>query len=447
MRPLLLTAALALLLATPVAASAADFKDGDVLVGTSTGTYNVYDNGGTLLETIDQAAGGAQAVDCAFDRSGVLFTTAFGANQVIRFLGPAPHTRLAAIPVGASPESVSFARDGSFYVGHQSATLSLRKFSSAGTPIANFTPESRASLIDLSADQRTVFYTDRAPTAPPVVHRFDVESGANLPAFADLGGTARIADVKLLPPGDGSGGAIVAQTTTIKRVNGAGDVVATYDRTGEDSWFGIALDPDGQSFWAQTNAPGNVYRFNIATGTVDRGPLASAGSAFGICVKGSRTAALDNAPPSVSISTPAEGATFQQGQDVKAAFSCARRRQRHGHRPLHGHRRVRRRRSTPAPPGTKTFTRRGGRPRRQHRDGVAHLHRRGTALPPPVELKRILVVPVEQLPVPSARRSGSRASWSRTCPGARPSPRPAARSRAAAAAASASSRSATPAAT
>ena len=66
MRPLLLTVAIALLLATPVAASAADFKNGDVLVGTSTGTYNVYDNGGTLLEAINQAAGGGEAVDCAF---------------------------------------------------------------------------------------------------------------------------------------------------------------------------------------------------------------------------------------------------------------------------------------------------------------------------------------------------------------------------------------------
>jgi len=323
MRPLLLTAAIALLLATPVAASGADFKNGDVLVGTSTGMYNVYDNGGTLLETIDQAAGGAQAVDCAFDRSGVLYTTAFGAAQIVRFLGPAPHTKLASVTTGAQPESVSFARDGSFYVGHQANPDSLRKFSGAGTQTAAFSPTRPAALIDLSADQRTVFYTDRTTPTPPVVHRFDVETGTNLPDFADLGGTARIADVKLLAPGDGSGGAIVAQTTSIKRVNGNGDVVATYDRPGEDTWFGIALDPDGQSFWAQTTAPGNVFRFNIASGVVDRGPLASAASAFGICVKGSRTAALDNAPPSISIASPADGATFRQGEDVKADFSCA----------------------------------------------------------------------------------------------------------------------------
>ena len=326
MRPLLMTAAIALLLATPVAASAADFKDGDVFVGTSTGEYIVYDNGGTLLETIDQAlaaSGTREAVDCAFDRAGVLYTTAFQFARLVRFLGPAPHNKLSAVTTGPFPESISFARDGAFYVGHQDNPNSLRKFNSAGAPVASFSPASPAVLIDLSADQRTVFYTERTDPSPPIVHRFDVEAGEDRPNFANLGGTDRIADLKLLPPGDGSGGAIVAQTTSIKRVDGSGTVVATYDRAGEDTWFGIALDPDGRSFWAQTATPGNVFRFNIATGIVDRGPLASAGSAFGICVKGTRTAALDNAAPSISISTPAEGATFQQGQEVKASFTCA----------------------------------------------------------------------------------------------------------------------------
>jgi hypothetical protein len=100
-----------------VAASGADFKNGDVLVGTSTGEYNVYDNGGTLLETTDQglaATGSREAVDCAFDRSGVLYTTAFRFSRLVRFLGPAPHTKLSPVTTGALPESVSFARDGSF---------------------------------------------------------------------------------------------------------------------------------------------------------------------------------------------------------------------------------------------------------------------------------------------------------------------------------------------
>ena len=132
-----------------------------------------------------------------------------------------------------------------------------------------------------------------------------------------------MADLKLLPPGDGSAGLIVAQGSEIKRLDGNGNVVQRYDVPGEDSWFGIALDPDGKSFWAQTNAPGNVYRFDIASGAVDRGPLPAAAAAYGICVKGTRLAALDNAAPSISVTTPAEGARFVQGQAVAASYACA----------------------------------------------------------------------------------------------------------------------------
>src|SRR3954469_1311198 len=104
-RPLFLTLMVAMLLAVPVAAAhAADFKAGDVFVGTNTGQYNVLSNQGTLLETIDQAIGGgiAPAEGCAFDRSGVLYTTAFAFGKVVRFLGPAPHTKLAPVTVGVN---------------------------------------------------------------------------------------------------------------------------------------------------------------------------------------------------------------------------------------------------------------------------------------------------------------------------------------------------------
>ena len=317
-------ATVAALLLVPAAAGAADWADGDVFVGLSNGTYNVYDNDGTLQETIVQGGGGF-AVNCAFDRAGVLHTTAFATDEVVRFLNPHPHTRLTDVTAGNQPESIVFARDGSYLVGHQTPGVSLRRFSGAGSPAGTFSPAGPASLVDLSADQRTLFYVSRVPgSSPPRIRRFDVRAGTNLPDFANLGGADRsLGDLKLLPPGDGSGGAIVAQTQSIKLLDGSGRVVREYDRTGEDTWFGIALDPDGKSFWAQTTSPGNVYRFNIATGAVDRGPLPSANNAFGICVRGAPTAALDNAAPSATITTPAAGATFTQGATVLAAYACA----------------------------------------------------------------------------------------------------------------------------
>jgi hypothetical protein len=318
---LLAAATLVALIAIPVAAWGAEWRDGDVFVGLNTGKYNVYANSGTLKETIDTGSGGF-AVDCAFDRSGVLHTTAFSASKLVRFLGPDPHAKLTDVATGTFPESVSFARDGTYLVGHQSNPLSLRKFTGAGTPSGTFSPAFAATMIDLSADQKTVFYTSQSGGGRTQIHRFDIAANADRPDFAVLGGTDLARDLKLLPPGDGSGGAIVAQSKVIKRLDGAGRLVKTYDAPGEDSWFGIALDPDGRSFWAQSNTPGSVFRFDIESGVVDRGPLPSAAGAFGICAAGTRTAALDNAAPSVDISSPAEGATFVQGSTVRAAFTC-----------------------------------------------------------------------------------------------------------------------------
>ena len=122
MRPLLLTAAIALLLATPVAASAADFKNGDVFVGTSTGEYNVYDNGGTLLETIDQAVAARRRARRSTARSTAAACSTrppSAPRSSSASSGPRRTPGSRAVTTGASPDSVSFARDGSFYVGHQ----------------------------------------------------------------------------------------------------------------------------------------------------------------------------------------------------------------------------------------------------------------------------------------------------------------------------------------
>jgi streptogramin lyase len=305
-------------------ASAYDWQNGDVFVGQSNGKYFVYDNGGTLRETdLVQDTGAGFAVDCAFDRGGLLHTTAFSFARVVRFLDPSPHSIFTPdVTVGSFPESISFARDGSYYVGHQ-ANPSIWHMTGSGSLITNFSPTVVASMLDLSADQKTMFYTTRT-FADTKVHRYDVSGvGTELSDFASVDpADGQIADFKLLPPGDGSGGLIVAQSKLIKRLDGNGNVVQTYDVPSEDSWFGVALDPDGQSFWAQST-DGLVDRFNIASGVVDRGPLPGAVNSFGICVRGTRTAAIDNAPPSIAINTPADGSTLTQGDAVAADFSCA----------------------------------------------------------------------------------------------------------------------------
>ena len=68
---------------------------------------------------------------------------------------------------------------------------SLRRFSGAGTPISHVLAGVRpAALIDLSADQRTIFYTDsHQPDAAGRASLRRRRPAPNLPDFADLGGT------------------------------------------------------------------------------------------------------------------------------------------------------------------------------------------------------------------------------------------------------------------
>jgi hypothetical protein len=321
---LVLLFALAVTAAAPTAAQASDWLDGDVFVGQSTGAFAIFANDGTLKDTI--TIGGGITGSCAFNNSGVLHFASEGGDEIARFRTPHPHVRETdLINAGDRPQSVAFARDGSLFVGSDPSISgpSLRKFASGGSTTPRILdPEHSASLIDLASDQRTLFYTSQGSTGTTAIHRYDVVAETDLPDLVDLG-TPALGDLKLLSPGDGSGGLIVAHDTTIKRLSSTGAVVKTYDAPGMDNWHGIALDPDGRSFWAQNSTPGNVFRFNIETGAVDRGPLPTAQRAFGICVQGTRTAALDNAPPRVSIASPLGSATFTQGEDVRASFSCA----------------------------------------------------------------------------------------------------------------------------
>jgi hypothetical protein len=86
--------------------------------------------------------------------------------------------------------------------------------------------------------------------------------------------------LRLLP----TGGLILADSAQILRLNAAGTPVQTYDATNENHWVGVALDPDGQSFWASDSLTHDVYRFNITSGAVVTSFLSGTQQANGISV-------------------------------------------------------------------------------------------------------------------------------------------------------------------
>jgi cysteine-rich repeat protein len=222
-----------------------------------------------------------------------LYTTTFTEKKVVIFNASHPHTVLQTISTipGSGTESIVFDATGNFYVGHAIGDRLIRKYNAAGALLESYaaaTEVAGTDWIDLATDQCTFFYTSEGRS----VKRFDVCTKTQLADFATFSGTANAFALRLLPPGDGTGGLLVADRLNIKRLNGTGSVVQTYDYPGEDTWFSLNLDPDGTSLWSGSFGTRNFYHFKIDSGSLLGGPFPSLGSALnGLCLLGEVTAA------------------------------------------------------------------------------------------------------------------------------------------------------------
>ena len=283
---------------------------GDVFVGVASGTYHVYDNAGVFKEAISDGIGGLSfTTGCAFNNSlDKLYTTYFSQTKVKVYDDAIPHAISQVIDTavnspGGQSESVVFAANGDFYVGHPDGNDDIHRYNAAGTYQQSYdvAVESRGSdWMDLASDQTTMYYTSEGR----LIKKYDVSgAGAQLADLTVLPGAGIAFALRLLPPGDGTGGLLVADNGEIKRLDAASAVVQTYDVPGEDTWFSLNLDPNGTSFWAGNYGSSNFYRFGIASGLVEVGPI-NTGTAtltlFGICVKGEPTAAN----PEITLDPP-----------------------------------------------------------------------------------------------------------------------------------------------
>jgi cysteine-rich repeat protein len=271
-----------------------DWVKGDVVAAVGDGKYNVFRNTGVFKETIDTGFSGALMTGCAFnqDRS-KLYTTAFDFSKVVVFDTTHPHTILQTIDTspGGGTESIVFDAVGNFYVGHGNGDVEIRKYNASGTFFESYSAAidfHGTYWMDLATNQCTLFYTSQGR----LVRRFDVCTKTQLTDFATLPDIGYGLALRILPPGDGTGGLLVADYLNIKRLNGTGGVVQTYDSLGEDNWFSLNLDPDGTTFWSGGAATTNFYRFEIDSGNILGGPFPSLGTVLsGLCVLGEVTAA------------------------------------------------------------------------------------------------------------------------------------------------------------
>lgn len=302
----------------PSVAAAATWDSGDVFAGVGNGagnpngSYNVYSNAGVFKETVSSTTPSSETTACSFDAGGNLFGTHFGAAKVVKWSGTDPHGVLQTIdptsdhPGTAGTESIVFAANGDFYVGHADGNHDVVKYNSSGVFQTAFdvaTDGQRGSdFIDLAADQKTLYYTGEADR----IRRYDLSTQTQLADFATVGGQSFA--LRLLPPGDGSGGMLVAHRQNILRLDGAGNVVNTYTVPGESFFFALNLDPNGTSFWSAGISSLNFYRFNLDSGAVEVGPIntGTTSSLAGLCVKGEPTAAVPPVAPAQQA--PQQGA-------------------------------------------------------------------------------------------------------------------------------------------
>ena len=114
--------------------------------------------------------------------------------------------------------------------------------------------------------------------------RFDTATDTQLTDFATLPGSTAYA-LRLLA----DGGAQVADTEFVVRLDSSGNPIFFYDVAGEDTWFSLNLDPDAISLWSGNFGTGNIYRFDIDTGALLGMIGTGSGELFGVSVFGERT--------------------------------------------------------------------------------------------------------------------------------------------------------------
>ena len=230
---------------------------GDIFAGVGSSTIKVYDQTGTLKQTLTTGSTN-ENTGMAFDAAGNLYATQFSGG-VSKF---APDgTYLGTFGSGYSnPESAVRDASGNMYIG-QAGTNSFRKYDVATATLqATYTVAVNRGTdwIDLASDQHTMYYTSEGQS----IKRFDMATNTQLADFASgYSGTSYA--LRIL----GDGGVLVATWGDIKRFDAAGNLVQTYDDNRND-WFAMNLDPDGTSFWSGSYSSGQISHFDIASGAV-----------------------------------------------------------------------------------------------------------------------------------------------------------------------------------
>jgi len=308
-----------------------DWNNGDVFVGVSNGSYQVWHSANPTsssptykqVNTISDTLGGATN-GCGFDLAYRFFGTNSTNNLVDRYAIDNEHPIAQQFPTtsaGLTPgsgasraQSVTFDGGANLYIGysdlqsgqgviehwakdidHSSQTFGLYKLS--GSPINVPVDNTHGpSWIDLDSDGVTLYYTSQGST----IRTFNTATHTPC-TFVTLSGGTTLFALRILP-GNGPKQVLVAAQGNALLVNSAG-VVTRFSFSGDKNLQALSLDSSVPTrAWVGDASSNDFILFDYTTKTKIAAFNTSAGSAGplgGVCVDGSFSAAevAAQAPP------------------------------------------------------------------------------------------------------------------------------------------------------
>ena len=223
----------------------------------------------------------------AFDAGQNLHVTNFSVNSLSTFNNQGVLQAGTCCPGSGSPESVTVNNAGNRIVTYVAG--GIRTWNSAGVQQgATVLPGTRADFGDLAADQTTFIFGQEGNRILSV----NLSTGVAGPDFSNS--VINAFAMRILADGR----VLVADRDNVKLLDTDGSVIGTYDVTGEDTWFALNLNPGGTSFWSGNFGTGNLYEFDIETGThlddftqtIGTGAAGAASSAWRSSASGRRAA-------------------------------------------------------------------------------------------------------------------------------------------------------------
>ena len=298
------------------------FAAGQIFVGTYAGTILVYNPNGTLAQVLSSGnlSPNSAIYGMNFDATGNLYAASPSASGVtdgtVEFFandGSGPTT--FGVYTAGQPSDVLFDPSGNAFVGGASGTtLGILEFAGGknGAPTKTFYPadESNTSdngvYVDLLDDNASMLYTDGGNW----VGNFDILNNHQNPDFAD--NLPGVGAYQIRELSDKT--VLVADTNEIVRLSASGSVIQTYTpgvaAGAAGTFYALALDPSGSSFWTGDGVAGKVYQVRVSDGailnTINTGltfAAANSPTIFGLAVLGSTSSGA--ADVSVTMTGPA----------------------------------------------------------------------------------------------------------------------------------------------